>query len=45
MAIRRVVRTAQYITGAELHAIQDLYIRRCEKKAQKILKDPNHSIH
>jgi hypothetical protein len=27
-ALQRVVRTAQYITGANLHAIQDLYTRR-----------------
>jgi hypothetical protein len=26
MALQRVVRTAQYITGVELPAIQDLYI-------------------
>jgi hypothetical protein len=31
MALPRVVQTAQYITGAELPAIQNLYIRRCEK--------------
>jgi hypothetical protein len=30
---QRVVRTAQYITGAELSAIQDLYTRRCQMKA------------
>ena len=28
-ALQRVVRTAQYITGAKLPAIQDLYTRRC----------------
>jgi hypothetical protein len=27
---------AQYITGAELPAIQDLYTRRCQRKAQYI---------
>jgi hypothetical protein len=31
--LQRVVRTAQYITGTELPAIQDLYIRRCQRKA------------
>ena len=40
MALQRVVRTAQYITGTEPPAIQDLYIRRCEKKAQKSSKTP-----
>ena len=27
--LQRVVRTAQYITGTKLPAIQDLYTRRC----------------
>ena len=34
-ALLWVVRTAQYITGAKLPAIQDLYTRRCHRKAQK----------
>jgi hypothetical protein len=38
MALQRVLRTAQYITGAEHPAIQGLYIRWCEKKAQKIVR-------
>ena len=29
-ALQRVVRTDQYITGAKLPAIQDLYTRRCQ---------------
>jgi hypothetical protein len=28
---------AQYITGAKLPAIQDLYTRRCQRKALKII--------
>ena len=28
--LKRVVRLAQYITGAELPAIQDLHTRRCQ---------------
>ena len=32
-ALQRVVRMAQYLTGAKLPAIQDLYIRRCQRKA------------
>jgi hypothetical protein len=32
-AQQTVVRTAQYITGVELPAIQDLYIRPCQRKA------------
>ena len=36
-ALQRVVRKAQYITGAKLPAIQDLYTRVCQRKAQKIV--------
>ena len=42
-ALQRVVRTAQYITGAKLPAIQDLYTRRCQRKALKI--DSSHPSH
>ena len=42
---QRVVRTAQYITGAKLPAIQDLYIRRCQRKALKLVKDSSHPSH
>ena len=44
-ALQRVVRTAQYITGAKLHAIQDLYTRRCQRKALRIVKDPSLPSH
>jgi gmma-aminobutyric acid receptor subunit gamma len=37
-ALQRVVCTAQYITGAKLPAIKDLYTRRCQKKALKIIR-------
>ena len=37
-ALQRVVHTAQYITGAKLPAIQDLYTRRCQRKALKIVR-------
>ena len=36
---------AQYITGAKLPAIQDLYSRRCQRKTLKIVKDPSHPSH
>ena len=39
-AVQRVVSTAQYITGATLPAIQDLYTRRCQRKALKMVKTP-----
>ena len=35
-ALQRVVRTAQYITGAKLPAIQDLYTRWCPKNDQRL---------
>jgi gmma-aminobutyric acid receptor subunit gamma len=44
-ALQRVVRTAQYITGTKLPAIQDLYTRRCQRKAQKIVRDSSHLRH
>ena len=44
-ALQRVVRMAQYITGAKLPAIQDLYTRRCQRKAPKIVKDSRHPSH
>ena len=36
--LKRVVRTAQYITGAKLPAIQDLYTRQCQMKALKMVR-------
>ncbi|KAM9404490.1 uncharacterized protein ACWYII_028318 [Salvelinus alpinus] len=44
-ALQRVVRAAQYITGAKLPAIQDLYTRRCQRKALEIVKDSSHPSH
>ena len=44
-ALQRVVRMAQYITGAKLPAIQDLYTRRCQRKALNIFKDSSHPSH
>ena len=38
-ALQRVMRTAQNITGAKLPAIQDLYNRRWQKKALKIVQN------
>jgi hypothetical protein len=43
--LQRVVRTAQCITGVKLSAIQDLYTRRCQRKALKIIKDSSHPSH
>jgi hypothetical protein len=44
-AKQRVVHTAQYITGAELRSIQDLYTRQCQRKALKMVKDSSHPSH
>jgi hypothetical protein len=41
-ALQRVVRTAQYITGAKLPAIQNLYTRRCQRKALKMVRLQPH---
>jgi gmma-aminobutyric acid receptor subunit gamma len=41
-ALERVERIAQYITWAKLPAIQNLYIRRCERKARKIIKESSY---
>ena len=41
-ALQRLVRTAQYITGAKLPAIQDLYTRQCQRKAIKIVQPSNN---
>ncbi|XP_031663027.1 uncharacterized protein LOC116357818 isoform X2 [Oncorhynchus kisutch] len=40
-ALQRVVRMAQYVTGAKLPAIQDLYNRR-QRKALKMAQDSSH---
>ena len=42
---QKVVRTSQYITEAELPAIQDLYTRRCQRKALKLVKYSSHPSH
>ena len=43
--VQGVVQMAQYITGAKLPAIQDLYTSRCQRKALKIVKDTSHPSH
>jgi hypothetical protein len=43
-ALQRVMYTAQYITGDELPAIQNLYARRCQRKAPKMVKDSSHQV-
>ena len=42
MALRRVVRSAQRITGCPLPSLEELHTQRCLNKAKRILKDPTH---
>ena len=44
-ALQRVLRTVQYITGAKLPDIQNLYTWWCQRRAQKIVKDSSHPSH
>ncbi len=41
-ALQRVVRTARHIVGGELPSLQDIYTRRCTRKARRIIKDSSH---
>ena len=40
--LQRVVRMAQYINGAKLYAIQDLYNIQCQRKALKTVYESSH---
>ncbi len=44
-ALQRVVRTARHIVGGELPSLQDIYTRRCMRKARRIIKDSSHPSH
>jgi len=44
-ALQRVVRTARHIVGGELPSLQDIYTRRCIRKAWRIIKDSSHPSH
>ncbi len=44
-ALQRVVRTARHIVGGELSSLQDIYTRRCVRKARRIIKDSSHPSH
>ncbi len=44
-ALQRVVRTALHIVGGELPSLQDIYTRRCTRKARRIIKDSSHPSH
>ncbi len=44
-ALQRIVRTARHIVGGELPSLQDIYTRRCTRKARRIIKDSSHPSH
>ncbi|TWW76323.1 putative RNA-directed DNA polymerase from transposon BS [Takifugu flavidus] len=44
-ALQKVVKTAQRIAGASLPAIEDIYRRRCHRRAKKVSKDSCHPAH
>ncbi len=44
-ALQRVVRTARHIVGGELPSLQDIYTRRCTRKARRITNDSSHPSH
>ncbi len=44
-ALQRVVRTARHIVEGELPSLQDIYTRRCIRKARRIIKDSSHPSH
>ena len=44
-ALKRVVRSAQRITGGTQPTLQDTYSTRCHRKAKQIIKDNNHPSH
>ncbi|KAI3363260.1 hypothetical protein L3Q82_011897 [Scortum barcoo] len=41
----QLLQAAQHITRTELPSMEDLYTQQCRKKANMIIKDPNHSSH
>ncbi len=41
-ALQRVVQTARHIVGGELPSLQDIYTRRCIRKARRIINDSSH---
>ncbi len=44
-ALQRVVQTVRHIVGGELPSLQDIYTRRCMRKARRIIKDSSHPSH
>ncbi len=44
-ALQSVERTAHHIVGGELPSLQDIYTRRCIRKAQRNINDSSHPSH
>ena len=43
-ALQRVVRSAEKVIGASLPSAQEIFLSRCRKRAQKIVRDPSHPL-
>ncbi len=43
--LQRVVRAARHTVGGELPSLQDIYTRRCMRKALRIISDSSHPSH
>uniref|UniRef100_A0A8C9RRW2 Reverse transcriptase domain-containing protein n=1 Tax=Scleropages formosus TaxID=113540 RepID=A0A8C9RRW2_SCLFO len=43
--LHRLVKSAERITGTNLPSLQDLYMSRVRKRAEKIVGDPSHPAH
>ncbi|TWW76535.1 putative RNA-directed DNA polymerase from transposon BS [Takifugu flavidus] len=44
-ALQKVVKTAHQIAGASLPSIEDIYRKRCHRRAKKVSKDSCHPAH
>ncbi len=44
-ALQRFVRIARHIVVGELSSLQDIYTKRCTRKARRIIKDSSHPSH
>ncbi|XP_076744795.1 uncharacterized protein LOC143420447 [Maylandia zebra] len=44
-ALQRVVQCSERIIGGELPSLQDIYRKRCLRKAGRIIKDSSHPSH
>ncbi len=45
IALQRVVRTVRHTVGGDLPSLQDIYTRRCMRKARRIIRDSSYPSH